>query len=71
MGRLKAHIAASNILDKAKEDIFTNIVTNNQSDQVQTMARVLCTAYKEAEHHRPAYGLDDIDRQELFSNIMV
>lgn len=65
-GKTKAHISASSILEKAKEDTLPNTVINNQSEHVQTTARIFRTAYKEAKRHRPAYGFEhEIDCQEL------
>uniref|UniRef100_A0A8C9X006 HAT C-terminal dimerisation domain-containing protein n=1 Tax=Sander lucioperca TaxID=283035 RepID=A0A8C9X006_SANLU len=65
-GSTKAHVMASNICDKADENILVNAVTNIQSDQVQTTARIFRTAYKEAKRHRPAHGFEhEIDCQEM------
>ncbi|KAL7371892.1 hypothetical protein ABVT39_006639, partial [Epinephelus coioides] len=65
-GSTKAYVMASNIVDKASEDTLTNAIINNQSDQVQTTARIFRTAFKEAKRHRPAYGFEhEIDCQEM------
>ncbi|KAK0134200.1 E3 SUMO-protein ligase KIAA1586 [Merluccius polli] len=65
-GSTKAHEMASDIVEKAKEDTLTNIIINNESDHIQTTARIFRTAYKEAKRHRPAYGFEqEIDCQEM------
>ncbi len=65
-GKTKAHISATGICEKAKEDTLPNAVINNQSEEIQTTARVFRTAYKEAKRHRPAYGFEnEIDCQQL------
>ncbi|XP_060767543.1 E3 SUMO-protein ligase KIAA1586-like [Neoarius graeffei] len=57
---------AANILEKAKEDMLTNVILNNEADHVQTTSRIFRTAYKEAKRHRPAYGFEnEIDCQEM------
>ncbi len=45
-GKTKAHISATGICKKAKEDTLPNAVINNQSEEIQTTARVFRTAYK-------------------------
>lgn len=65
-GSTKAHEMASEVIKKAKEDTLTNIIINNESDHIQTTARIFRTAYKEAKRHRPAYGFEhEIDCQEM------
>lgn len=64
--RTKAHLAAANILEKARVDSMGQCVMNSLSEQITTTARVFRTAYKEAKRHRPAYGFEhEIDCQEL------
>lgn len=57
-GSTKAHVMASNIVDKAEEDRLTNVIINNEADYVQTTTRTFRTAYKEAKRHRPAYRFE-------------
>lgn len=64
--RTKAHLAAEDILKKAKADTLTQVIVNSQSEQIATTARVFRTAYKEAKRNRPAHGFEhEIDCQEL------
>lgn len=64
--RTKAHLAATAIWEKVNEDTLPNTVINNQSEHIETTARVFRTAYKEAKHNRPAYGFEhEINCQEL------
>uniref|UniRef100_A0A672RKS2 HAT C-terminal dimerisation domain-containing protein n=1 Tax=Sinocyclocheilus grahami TaxID=75366 RepID=A0A672RKS2_SINGR len=64
--RAKAHLAAADILEKAKGDTIVQAIVNSQSEQITTTARVFRTAYKEAKRHRPAYGFEqELDCQVL------
>lgn len=64
--RTKAHLAAANIVDKAKDDTLVQIIVSSQSEQIATTARVFWTAYKEAKRHRPTNGFEhEIDCKEL------
>lgn len=62
----KAHKAACEIVEKAKENTLEKVVVNAQAQQISTTANVFRTAYKEAKRHRPAYGFEhEIDCQQL------
>uniref|UniRef100_A0A671MGA9 HAT C-terminal dimerisation domain-containing protein n=1 Tax=Sinocyclocheilus anshuiensis TaxID=1608454 RepID=A0A671MGA9_9TELE len=64
--RTKAHLAAADILEKAKGGTIVQAIVNSQLEQITTTARVFRTAYKEAKRHRPAYGFEqEIDCQVL------
>lgn len=56
--RTKKWVTGS-VASSATDITIPNAVINNQSEQIQTTARVFRIAYKEAKHHRSAYGFEN------------